>query len=501
MKKLFLLPLVILALVQLASAQNNVEIFDKYVDAARKQWNVPGLSIVVVQDGKPILSKGYGVRELGKKDPVDADTLFGAMSTTKAMVAVAMGILVDEGKVKWDDKVTKHLPDFKVNDPYVTKEITVRDLFTHNAGLANADFLWGAGADLSGAEIVSRMQYAKPVYSMRGGFIYQNIMYQVAGQVIEKASGMPWEQFMNERVFGPLGMKNTFPTLASSLKYPNRSIAHYEVKGELRSIPETAGVDAVAPAGAVWSTANDIAKWVNFNLGVNPNGKEILKPSTLNEILKPQVVIPGNFYPTFRLLKPHWTTYGFGWFQHDYRGEMVHMHTGSLAGRTAIVGMMRDKKLGVYIFGNVDHAEVRHALIYKAFDLFGFNDNSRDWSAEMKTMYDGIAAEAAKQVEAQLARRQLNTKPSLPLEGYVGVYSDPFYGSREIKLVNGKLQLFVGKDRSATLDHWQNDTFRGPWNDTFRGDTTVTFQVNPAKTEVEGIVTGGTILKRQTRQQ
>ena len=489
--------LLILLLTLTSFGQSSVEKFDQYVEAARQEWKVPGLSIVVVQDGKVLLAKGYGVKELGKPDAVDSDTLFGAMSTTKAMVAVAMGILVDEGKVNWNDKVTKHLPDFKVDDAYVTKEITVRDLFTHNAGMGNADFLWGSSSELSGAEIVSRMQYAKPVYSMRGGFIYQNIMYQVAGQVIEKASGIPWDRFMNERVFGPLGMKNTFPTLGSSLKYPNRSVAHYEVKGEIRQIPETTGVDSVAPAGAVWSTANDIAKWVNFNLGFNPNGKEILKPATLAEIQKPQVVIPANFYPTFPLLKTHWTTYGFGWFQHDYRGEMVHMHTGSLAGRTAIVGMMRDKKLGVYIFGNVDHAEVRHALIYKVFDVFGFNDNSRDWSKDMKAMYDGLAAEQAKQVQAQLARRVLNTTPSLPLTSYVGVYSHPFYGTREIKLVNGKLQLIVGKNSSATLDHWQNDTFRGPWNDGFRGDTTVTFQVNAAKTEVEGIPAGGALLKRQ----
>ena len=498
MKKLIILNILIVAAAAITFAQNNVEVFDKYAEAARQQWHVPGMSIVVVQDGKVLLAKGYGVKELGKNDPVDSDTLFGAMSTTKAMVAVAMGILVDEGKVKWEDKVTKHLPDFKVDDPYVTKELTVRDLFTHNAGMGNADFLWATLSELSGREIVSRMQYAKPVYSMRGGFIYQNIMYLVAGQVIEKAGGIPWERFMNERVFGPLGMKNTFPTLGSSLAYSNRSTAHYEVKGKITPIPER-GVDAAAPAGAVWSTANDIGKWVNFNMGFNPNGKEIIKPATLAEIQKPQVVIPSNFYPTFPLLKTHWTTYGFGWFQHDYRGEMVHMHTGSLAGRTAIVGMMRDKKLGVYIFGNVDHAEVRHALIYKVFDLFGFNDNSRDWSTQMKTMYDGIAAESSRQQQAQLAARVLNTKPSLPLEAYVGTYSHPFYGKREIQLINGKLRLLIGKDSSADLDHWQHDTFRGPWNDGWRGDTGVAFQVNAAKTEVEGVLVGGVVVKRQSK--
>src|SRR5688572_20279341 len=165
MKRGIALLLVVLLSTTLVAAQGNVEAFDRYVESARKQWGVPGMSIVVVQDGKVLLAKGYGLKELGKPDAVDSDTLFGAMSTTKAMVAVAMGILVDEGKVKWDDKVTKHLPDFKVNDPYVTKEITVRDLFTHNAGMGNADFLWTSG-ELPGTEIVSRMQYAKPVYSM-----------------------------------------------------------------------------------------------------------------------------------------------------------------------------------------------------------------------------------------------------------------------------------------------------------------------------------------------
>ncbi|HVF47607.1 MAG TPA: serine hydrolase [Pyrinomonadaceae bacterium] len=488
----------VLASATFVGAQGNVETFDRYAESARKQWGVPGMSLVVVQDGKVLLAKGYGIRELGKNDPVDNDTLFGAMSTTKAMVAVAMGILVDEGKVKWDDKVIKHLPDFRVADSYVTKELTVRDLFTHNAGMGNADFLWATLTDLPSTEIVSRMQYAKPTYSMRGGFIYNNLMYLVAGQVIEKVSGMPWERFMTERVFSPLGMKNTYPTLGSSLAYANRSVAHYEVKGELKPIPEM-GVDAAAPAGAVWSTANDIGKWVNFNLGINPNGKEIVKPATLSEILKPHVVIPATFYPSFRLVKPHWTTYGLGWFQHDYRGEMVHMHTGSLAGRTALVAMMRDKKLGVYIFGNVDHVEVRHALIYKVFDLFGFNDNSRDWSTEMKVMFDGIAAENKKQAEAFLARRIPNTTPSLPLTAYVGVYSDPFYGAREVRLVDGKLHFIVDKRASAILDHWHHDAFRGPWNNSWRGETMVTFQLNAAKTEVEGIATGGGLLKRQSK--
>ncbi|NOT47100.1 MAG: beta-lactamase family protein, partial [Acidobacteria bacterium] len=410
MKKSVWITFLVIVCVQFVLTQNNVEIFDKYADASRKVWNVPGMSVVIVQDGKVLLSKGYGVRELGKNEPVDTQTLFGCMSTTKAMTAVAMAMLVDEGKVSLDDSVTKYLPDFHVDDRYVTGDIRVRDLLTHNTGVGNADFLWAWTPELTSAEVVRRMQYAKQVYPLRGGFIYQNIMYLVAGQVIEKASGMSWERFVTERIFLPLGMKNTFANYTLSQKYANRSSAHFEIKGKVQPIPEDIA-DPIGPAGSVWSTSDDIGKWVNFMLGnTTVNGKQLLKPETYKELLRPQVVIPpgGGFYPTAALTKPHWTTYGLGWFQHDYRGEMVNFHTGSLDGRTAIIGLIPDKKFGIYIFGNIDHAEVRHALMYKAFDLFAFGDNGRDWSTEAKTLYDGLKATGKKQVAELKAKRNPN---------------------------------------------------------------------------------------------
>ncbi len=480
------------------SGQANVDAFDKYAEAARVQWNVPGMSIAVVKDGKVLLSKGYGARELGKNDPVDSSTLFGAMSTTKAMTSVAMGILVDEGKVSWNDKVLKHLPDFRVADPYVTNELKVRDLFTHNAGLGNADFLWAWTPELSSAEIARRMQFAPQAYSFRGGYTYQNIMYMVAGQIIEKASGMSWERFVTERIFVPLGMKNTFPTLESSRRYANRSSSHYEIGKKIEVIPEMPA-DPIAAAGSVWSTADDIAIWTNFNLGnTTVNGKQIIKPATLADIMRPQIVIPpGQFYPTTQLTKPHWTTYGLGWFQQDYRGEMVNMHTGSLAGRTAIIGLIPDKKFGIYIFGNLDHAEVRHALMFKAFDMFVFNDNSRDWSTETKALYDGIAANGEKQVEAIKAMRVQNTRPTLPLEAFAGRYSDPFYGSMDVEFANGKLNLKVNKDLTASLDHWHNDTFQAVWNKRWWGEDLMAFQINPITGKVDSLTLSGAELKRE----
>lgn len=509
MKKLLFLTLPFLMTVLVAVAisgqnshQNDIDAFDKYAEAARVTWNVPGMSVAIVLDGKVLLSKGYGLRELGKNEKVDASTLFGAMSTTKAMTAVAMGMLVDEGKVKWDDKVLKHLPDFRLADPYVTNELRVRDLFTHNAGLGNADFLWAWTPELSSNEIVRRMQYAPQAYTLRGGFMYQNVMYLVAGLVIEKASGMPWEQFMTTRVFRPLGMNSTFPNLSPSRSYSNRSSAHYEIEKKVEVIPEMAA-DSIAAAGAVWSTSDDIAKWVNFVLGnTSVNGKEILKPATLAEMMKPQAIIPvEQFYPTTRLTKPHWTTYGLGWFQHDYRGEMVNMHTGSLAGRTAIIGLIPDKKFGIYIFGNIDHAEVRHALIYKAFDMFVFNDNSRDWSTEAKALYDSLAVEGEKQEKAVEGMRLTGTSPRLPLDAYAGKYSDPFYGSMEVTFADGKLALRVSADLNGLMEHWQHETFQVGWNKRWWGKDLMAFQLNPITGKVDSLTISGAVLKRVPDQQ
>lgn len=479
--------------------QGNIDIFDRYAEAARNEWGVPGMSIAIVKDGNVLLSKGYGVRELGKNELVDASTLFGAMSTTKAMTAVTMAMLVDEGKVAWDDKVVRHLPDFRVADPYITAELRIRDLFTHNGGIGNTDFLWAWTPDLATSEIIKRMQLARPTYGFRGGYNYQNVMYMIAGQVIEKLSGMPWERYVTERLFRPLGMNNTFANYDLSKSYQNRSTAHYEIDGRITPIPEMVA-DSIAPAGAVWSTADDIAKWVAFMLGDGTaNGSVVLRPATFRHLTQPQIIIPpAQFYPTTALTKPHWTSYALGWFQHDYRGEMVDLHTGSLAGRISIIGLIKDKKFGIYIFGNVDHAEVRHALMYKAFDLFVFGDNSRDWSKETKALYDGRAEQGRRQLAALQARRTPNTRPSQPLSSYVGKYSDPFYGDMEVTLVDERLVLRVGS-RNADLEHWHYETFRARWRQRWLGEGLIAFQLNMATGEVESITFAGAAFRRAAR--
>ncbi len=436
--------------------------FDLYVENGRKQWEVPGLALAVVKDGKVIFKKGYGVRELGKNDLVNNETMFSCASTTKAMTAVCMGMLVDEGKVKWDDEVIKYLPEYQLYDPYVTRELRIRDLFIHDSGVGNADFVWSI-MDISTEEILKKMRYVKPSYSFRAGFIYQNIFYIAAGEVIKKISGKPWEVYIQEKIFTPLGMTRTVPS-RKYIKDNNQTKPHFKVENVITSIEYTKD-DAVGPAGAVWSSIDDMGKWVQCMLDSSKySGGRLLKKETWQEMFKPQTLVTSEeFYPTQQLTKPNWMTYGLGWFQHDYKGKKLNFHTGSLAGLTAINAQIPEEHIGFYIFENYDHAELRHAVMYKAFDVFSLGGN-RDWSTEFQKLYAGIREKEEKEEKTFEANRVLNTKPSLPLDAYAGKYTDDQYGEAVITVSGNLLVININNFVQVKVDHWNYDTFRG-WFD------------------------------------
>jgi CubicO group peptidase (beta-lactamase class C family) len=465
--------------VALASAQQPSDAaarqLDAYTAQAVRDWGAVGLAISVVKDGRVVFAKGYGVRELGKPEPVDTATLFAIGSTTKAMTAAAIGMLVDEGKVRWDDPVTTHLPGFQLHDPYITREVTVRDLLTHRAGLPNADFLW-YGTDNSTAEVLRRVRLVEPAYSLRSSFIYQNVMYGAAGQVVANVSGKSWEEFVRTRIFTPLGMQRTVPTLAGAAAMPNVASPHDRVDDTVRVI-RNASVDAVAAAGSVWSSVADMAKWMRFVLdSARVDGRRLLQPVTFAELFEPQTMVPpGQFYPSARLTRPHWTTYALGWFQQDYDGRAVAFHTGSIDGMVAIVGLIPDERLGVYVLANLDHVEARHALMLKAFDLWGPRPaKSRDWSTELRTLYGNQQTQALAAQRAAEAKRTTGTKPSLAIGRYAGVYSDSLYGDVTVTTAGEGLRIRAGT-LEGTLEHWQYDTFRIRWDQRWRGNALMTF--------------------------
>ncbi|MEI9922123.1 MAG: serine hydrolase [Bacteroidota bacterium] len=452
-----------------------VQEFDAYVQKAVKEWEVPGLAVVVVKNGTVLLSKGYGVRELGKPDAVDSKTLFACASTTKAMTATCMGMLVDEGKVSWNDPVVKYLPEFQLYDPFVTREIRIRDLFVHDTGIGNSDFLWGL-MDVPSDEVLRKMRDVKPTYSIRAGFIYQNIFYLAAGKVIEKVSGKPWNVFIKERIFQPLGMTRTFPLLAD-VKDPNQTAPHFRIEGKITVIKHTIA-DQIAPAGSVWSCADDMGKWMRTMIDSSKySGGRLLSVASWNEMFKPQVIVPpGQFYPTAVFTKPNWTTYGLGWFQHDYKGKKINFHTGSLAGAVAIHAQLPEEKLGIYVFGNFDHAEIRHALVYKTFDHFALG-GTRDWSADLLKLYRNIEAGSEKKEKDFEAKRVMNTKPSLALADYAGTYTDPLYGTLIVTVEGDDLVAESNKFLKARFSHWHYDTFRGWYDKKWYGKGNLVFNI------------------------
>jgi len=496
-KTLYLLAALLYAGLPLAAQPKKsppaVAAFDAYVQQAVRDWAVPGLAITVVKDNRVIFQKGYGVRELGKPDPVDAQTLFACASTTKAMTAACMGMLVDEGKVNWDDPVTKHLPDFQLYDPYVTRELKVRDLFLHNSGVGNTDFLWTL-MDISSDEILRRMRLVKPVYSLRSSFIYQNVFYLIAGKVIEKVSGQPWETVMRQRIFEPLNMTRTQP-LRRLVNDANQTSAHFRVRDTIRVIAHSSA-DAIAPAGAVWSCVADLSAWVRCMLDSSKyDGGRLLKPGTWAEMLRPQTMVTSaQFYPTQQLTQPAWMTYGLGWFQQDYQGHKLNFHTGSLDGAIALHGQMPDQKIGVFILGNLDHAELRHALLYKTLDYFALG-GTRDWSAECRRLYGQMAANIRQAEQTVKSQRVADTRPLISDGALVGRYTDPLYGQAEVTQKEGQLRLTINSVESGALEHWHYDTYRLAFDKEWYGDEPVHFILNTAG-KVASIAIGGMVMER-----
>ncbi len=480
--------------VGLAGAQSGAKLgrkFDAYVTKAAQDWEVPGLAIAVVKDGEIVFAQGYGVRQRGVDGEVDENTLFAIGSTTKAMTAALLGTLVEEGKIEWDDPVIRHVPGFRLHDPYVTREVTVRDLLTHRAGLGGADLLW-YGSDRTRREILDKLALVEPAYSLRAGFIYQNLMYIAAGDLAGTVSGSSWESLMEDRLFGPLGMERTVPLIALTEGVDNVARPHDRVDDVIVAI-ENETADSCGPAGTVWSSVSEMSRWLRMLLaGGQWDGKQVLAQETVDELLRPQTLLDlTQFYPVVEVLDPHWMAYSLGWFQIDYNGWAVSFHTGSIDGMATIVGMVPEKNLGVVVLENLDHAELRHALLWKALDLWGGVEDGRDWSAELQTIYDERGQMARGLEKQQEEARIAGTRPSLSVSSYAGTYTHELYDEIEISYGEDALHLMVGPRLSADLEHWHHDTFLARFHRRWQGRTLISFSLDatgkPSQVEIMGI--------------
>jgi len=392
-----------------------------FVEQGMELWHVPGMAVTVVAPNEVLYQGTFGVTAIDNGVPVTEHTLFANASTTKAMVAAGMMMLVDEGKLALDDLVVKYLPELHFKDPWLDAELTVRDLLSHRTGLPSTDF-WGYVQGMPLDEQIERLAEVPLAAPLRARHIYQNTMYDLSGLIIERISGLRWDQFLSERLWQPIGMRETFGARGQIGADWAYVLPHAWLDDRLQIVAWDLPADQSDASGSAWTSIHDMGLWAQFLLrgGVTADGNRLLSETSFAELFEPQSLIAlTDFYPTAQLTRPHWRSYGLGWFQQDFQGRQIDFHTGSLSGLIALIGLDRENGLAVVVLGNRDHAEMRHAVLWEIMDQAPA-DNRRDWNAEIFALYrENADRDAAEWAERQRQRLQ-NTRPSLPLAGYTG---------------------------------------------------------------------------------
>lgn len=436
----------------------NPKPIDDLIEETLKFWEVPGCSVVIVHDGKVVYLRGFGVRKLGGKDPVTPDTLFPYSSCSKAFIALAIAMLVDEGKMDWDDPVRKHLPSFRLADPLADANVTLRDLLCHRTGVAGHDLL-SYRAPWSCEEQVRRIGLVKPSKGFRTAFQYSSIMYLAAAQAVEKASGMSWNEFMEKRIFGPLDMKTASGTTIPVMKAADRAEPHERnTQGKVVGIswyefPEP------HPAVSVHGSARDLGKWLQFLMGDrhNPKGTRLVSSQNFSEPFVPQ--IPIRLEGGTRAMHPFTVqlSYGLGWVLQDYQGHPLASHAGVIDGMRAHITLAPDDRFGLAILSNLHMTRMNLALSNQLVDhLLGLRYYK--WNEHYRKVVDDDETHEKAALKERLENRKLNTKPTHPLSAYVGEYRDPAYGTASIVLEDGKLAWHWSTFRCPLL-HFHYDTF------------------------------------------
>jgi len=345
-------------------------------------FEVPGISLAIVKDGRVVVAKGYGVRELGEAAPVDSQTLFGIASNTKVFTATALGLLVEEGKIVWDAPVVNYLPWFQMWDPFVTRELTVRDLLVHRSGLGlgAGDLLWWPPSTYDRKEILRRLRFIKPATPFRSAYAYDNVLYLVAGEVIETVSGLTWEDFVAQRILKKVGMAISEVRYSATSNNGNIAGTHAKVEGVLRLV-NPMDSDNTNPAGGINSNAGDMAKWmlVLLNEGRLADGSRLYNERTYHELTTLVTPIPISVPPPeLAALKPNFQGYALGLNVHDYRGKKVITHTGGLPGYLSKVTLLPELNLGITVLTNQESGEAFSSLTWHIVDYF-LGAPATDW--------------------------------------------------------------------------------------------------------------------------
>ncbi|MFW6206585.1 MAG: serine hydrolase [Gemmatimonadota bacterium] len=433
---------------------------DAAVERVQTEVGIPGLALAVVRGDSVVHLRGYGVRSVDGGDPVGPNTLFAIGSATKAFTATLAGIMVDEGRLGWDDRVVDRLPGFGLRDPYATAEITIRDLLAHRSGLPTANLMWLPTAHPPDT-LIRRLRHLEPAAAFRSAFTYQNVLYLAAGRVLERASDRRWSELLRERILEPLEMRNTNTSTAALTGRTDVATPHVRLAGTTRTVPYR-DIDDVAPAGAINSSAEDLARWLRFLLaeGVAPDGRPLVETVTLRETWTPQIVIRADpatraFHPAARL-----QAYGLGWFVSDFHGRTLVAHGGGIDGMTALVAWVPEEDLGVAILTNLQTTVPAwiYGILYSILDP-ALDVGPTDWQSPYREIERMVA-----ELRASEPRRIEGTAPSLPRQAYAGAYVAPALGEARITMDDERLTFRYGA-LDGTLEHWHHDVFRVEWLD------------------------------------
>ena len=451
--------------------------FDAYVDNVRKTFNVPGIAVAIVKDGKVVFEKGYGLRETGKPDKVDAHTLFAIASNTKAFTAAALQMLAEQGKLDMDGRVTDYLPWFQMSDPYVTHEMRVRDLLAHRSGLSlgAGDLLYWPPTSYTTREVVERLAKVPLTNGFRSHYAYDNILFAVATLVIEKVSGQSYADYLRQHIFKPVGMDESLVDMTYLKPGMDYATGHalFDFK-DLKPVPPMAWLNDPG-AGGIYASVHDLAKWMNVQLaggelpGAGGKSHRLFSQDSQNQMWTMLTPIPVSKPPIPELqpLMPNFSGYGEGWFLSDYHGEKLVWHTGGWPGMVSRVTLVPGQKLGVVVLTNQESGAAFNAVAYRVLDAYLNPANKTDWAAVYDKAVQHAHGDADDSWKKHEAARNPNSKPSLALTSYAGTYRDPWYGDVIISNEAGKLRLRFSKTKQliGTMEPWQHDIFIVRWDD------------------------------------
>lgn len=445
---------------------------DALVERTMKTFDVPGIAVAVVKDGKIIHEKGYGVTSLNTMQKMNEHTRFGIASNSKAFTVAALGILVDEGKLNWDDRVVDYIPGFKLYSPYVTENFTIRDLLTHRSGLglgAGDLMIWPDSSTFGLEDIIHNLRYLKETSDFRTKFDYDNLMYIIAGAVVAKVSGMSWEDFIQKKIFDPLGMTESAPDY-DLLKNKNNVIdAHAPVNGKVQVIHRD-WKDVANPAGGIYSSVHDMSKWIIMQMNDGKYGpdlnKQLLSEKTHEEMWTPQTIIPVHGKTTY---KTHFASYGLGWFLSDEMGYKVPTHTGGLAGIVTQVTLIPELKLGIIVFTNQQSGAAFTAITNTIKDgYYGIKgiDRVKEYH-DLVMKRDSSAKKITDKIWSDINAQQEKNKASTDERIFAGTYKDPWFGDVIISENNGNL-YFQSKNSPrlrGEMFYYKGNTFIVKWED------------------------------------